>query len=116
MGEGAMCVCGDLAMSEGGDLSHEVTQNYTKYSAVLVKGCVGWRRVDKRGESGKMVYMGFDGVKGSVGKRAFLEDVMYEAMALDSNRVIIKSDNQKELSGIMAVISKKGETKTGKHF
>jgi hypothetical protein len=36
---------------------------------------------------------------------------MYETMALDSNTVIIKSDSQKELSDIMAFISKKGEAK-----
>jgi hypothetical protein len=36
---------------------------------------------------------------------------MYETMALDSNTIIIKSDNKKELSDIIEFISKKDKEK-----
>jgi hypothetical protein len=36
---------------------------------------------------------------------------MYETMTLDSNTIIIKSDNKRELSDIMEFISKKGKEK-----
>jgi predicted HAD superfamily phosphohydrolase len=37
---------------------------------------------------------------------------MYETMTLDSNTIIVKSDNKKELSDIMEFISKKGKEKS----
>jgi hypothetical protein len=36
---------------------------------------------------------------------------MYETMTLDSNTIIVKSDNKKELSDIMEFISKRGKEK-----
>jgi hypothetical protein len=36
---------------------------------------------------------------------------MYETMALDSNTLIVKSDNKKELSDIIEFISKKDKEK-----
>jgi hypothetical protein len=36
---------------------------------------------------------------------------MYETMTLDSNTIIVKSDNKKELSDIMEFISKKDKEK-----
>jgi predicted HAD superfamily phosphohydrolase len=41
-----------------------------------------------------------------------VEDIfMYETMSLDSNTIIVKSDNKKELSDIVEFISKKGKEK-----
>ncbi|MDR1147048.1 MAG: hypothetical protein LBK66_00295 [Spirochaetaceae bacterium] len=37
---------------------------------------------------------------------------MYETMTLDSNTIIVKSDNKKELSDIIEFISKKGKEKS----
>jgi hypothetical protein len=37
---------------------------------------------------------------------------MYETMTLDSNTIIIKSDNKRELSDVIEFISKKDKEKT----